>query len=123
MAEWLRDLHYGARMVLKRPGTSALAVFALALGIGLTTTMFSIIQGVILRGLPFEASDRIVAVTRATTQEPGQRDSLTLHDFVDFRDRQTSLEALAGYAGAPAIVAGDTALPERLRGIRAALES
>jgi predicted permease len=118
MLEWFKDLHYGARMVGKRPGTSAIAILALALGIGLTTTMFSIIEGVILRGLPFEDSDRIVAVSRATTQEPGQPDSITLHDFVDFRERQTSLEALAGYTGAPAIVAGDTALPERLRGIR-----
>jgi len=118
MLEWFTDLHYGARMVGKRPGTSAIAILALALGIGLTTTMFSIIEGVILRGLPFEDSDRIVAVSRATTQEPGQRDSITLHDFVDFRERQTSLEALAGYTGAPAIVAGDTTLPERLRGVR-----
>ena len=118
MPEWLNDLRYVLRTILKRPGTSAIAIVALALGIGLTTMMFSIVQGVILRGLPFESSHRIMKVTRATVQEPARREDLPLHDFVDLGARQTSLESLAGYTGAPAIVAGDTALPERLRGVR-----
>ena len=118
MSEWLIDLRYSIRMIAKRPGTSAIAIVALALGIGLTTMMFSIVQGVILRGLPFESSHRIMKVTRAPVQEPGRRDDLPLHDFVDLGARQTALEALAGYVRAPAIVAGDTALPERLRGMR-----
>jgi hypothetical protein len=119
MSDWIQDLRYGARMIVKRPGTSAIAIIALALGIGLTTTMFSIVQGVILRGLPFEESDRIMRVSRATVQQPDRSDQVPVHDFVEYRDRQTSLESLAGYSGAPAIVAGDTALPERLRGVRA----
>jgi predicted permease len=57
-------------------------------------------------------------VTRAPLKEPGRRDGLPLHDLMDVRDRQASLESLAGYFSAPAIVAGDTALPERLRGVR-----
>ena len=118
MPEWLNDLRYVVRIIVKRPGTSAIAIVALALGIGLTTMMFSIVQGVILRGLPFESSHRIMKVTRATVQEPARREDLPLHDFVDLGARQTSLESLAGYTGAPAIVAGDTALPERLRGVR-----
>ena len=48
MTEWLKDVRYVVRMIAKRPGTSAIAIVALALGIGLTTTMFSIVQGVIL---------------------------------------------------------------------------
>ena len=118
MPEWLIDLRYAVRMIAKRPGTSAIAVVALALGIGLTATMFSIVQGVILRGLPFESSDRIMSVSRAPIQEPGRRDGLPLHDFLDISARQTTLESLAGHTGAPAIVAGPTALPERLRGRR-----
>src|SRR5690606_29330338 len=118
MREWLVDLRYGVRMIAKRPGTSAIAVVALALGIGLTTLMFSIVQGVILRGLPFEASDRIMYVARAPLREPARRDALPLHDFADLRSRQTSLEALAAYYRAMAVIADDTALPERLRGTR-----
>ena len=67
MHEWLQDVRYGARMILKRPGTSAIAIVALALGIGLTTTMFSIVEGVILRGLPFPESDRIILISVSYT--------------------------------------------------------
>ena len=52
MGGWWQDLRYAVRMIAKHPGASALAVVALALGIGLTTTMFSIVQGAVLRGLP-----------------------------------------------------------------------
>jgi predicted permease len=118
MHEWLQDLRYGIRMIGKRPGTSAIAIAALALGIGLTTTMFSIVQGVILRGLPFEESERIAFVARATVQQPAQRGQLPPHDFVDYRDRQTTLESLAGYYRTSVTIASDGGLPERLRGVR-----
>jgi predicted permease len=118
MSELLQDLRYGARMVVKRPGTSAIAIIALALGIGLTTVMFSIVQGVILRGLPFEDSDRIALVARGRVQEPERREPVPAHDFLDWRARQASLESLAGYYRAPAVIASDDALPERLRGLR-----
>ena len=68
MTEWLTDFKYGLRMLLKRPGTSAIAVVALGLGIGLTTTMFSIIQGAILRGLPVEDLRKNLTEVIATAQ-------------------------------------------------------
>ena len=70
MRDWLLDLRYGVRMIAKRPGTSAIAIVALALGIGLTTTMFSIVQGVILRGLPFAESERIAFISGPPCQRP-----------------------------------------------------
>jgi len=118
MREWLQDLRYGARMIVKRPGTSAIAIVAFALGIGLTTTMFSIVEGVILRGLPFPESERIMLVARATVQQPDRRDSAPPHDLVDWRAQQKVFESLAGYFGQGAILSGDTGFPERLRGLR-----
>jgi predicted permease len=118
MSEWLQDLRYGIRMVAKRPGTSAIAIVALALGIGLTTTMFSIVNGVLLRGLPFDESDRLLVLRRASVKEPARREAPPLHDFVDWRARQTTLEPLAGYNRQQFVVAGETDFPERLRGIR-----
>ena len=117
MPDWLHDLRYGLRMIAKRPGTSAIAVVALALGIGLTTTMFSIIQGVILRGLPFPESDRIISVVRSPVKAPG-RETPPLHDFVDWRERQKVFESLAGYTEIPATIATDTGFPERRRAAR-----
>ena len=105
-------------MLRKRPGASAFAIIALALGIGLTSTMFSIVEGVILRGLPYEESDRLVAILRRRTNNPASRQSVPLHDFVDWRARQTSLEPLAAYLEASAIVSGDTAWPEHARAVR-----
>ncbi len=118
MREWLQDLRYGARMILKRPGTSAIAIVALALGIGLTTTMFSIVQGVMLRGLPFPESERIIIVSRATVQNPDRRDSPPPHDFTDWRAQQKSFESLAGYSNTSVTLSGDSGFPERLRGSR-----
>ena len=118
MREWYDDVRYGVRMIVKRPGTSAIAIIALALGIGLTTTMFSIVQGVILRGLPFPNSDRLTQVHRATVQAPTQRGATSVHDFLDMRAQQTSLDALAGHVGATVTIAGDRGVPERLRGAR-----
>ncbi len=64
MLTTLNDVRFGARMLLKRPGLSVIAVVALALGIGLTTSMFSIVYGLVLRGLPFEDPDALVAISR-----------------------------------------------------------
>ena len=60
----LNDIRYGFRMLVKRPGLSAIAIVALALGIGLTTTMFGIVYGVLIKGLPFHESENLVAIFR-----------------------------------------------------------
>jgi hypothetical protein len=118
MSDWFQDARSAVRTLAKRPGSSALAIIALALGIGLTTTMFSIVEGVVLRGLPFTESDRIVAVLRGRGLGSQSRESVTVHDFVDWRARQTSLEAMAAYADLPVVIGGDAFLPESLRGLR-----
>ena len=111
------DLRHGARLLVKQPGLTAIAVLALTLGIGLTTMMFSIIQGAFLRGLPFEESDRIVAVTRADTTNPNNsRGSVSPHDFEDWREAQQSLEPFGGYYEGTINVSGSEGRPERYDG-------
>jgi predicted permease len=85
------------RALLKRPGLSALAVIALGLGIGLTTTMFGIINGVILRGLPFADAERIVVVGAYSKKrpEPPRAGGLSAADYSDVRAAQRSFEDLA----------------------------
>ena len=56
----MREVRVAVRSLVRQPGTAVLAIVALALGIGLTTTMFSIVNGAVLRGLPFPESDRIL---------------------------------------------------------------
>ena len=64
MSTILSHLRYGVRMLVRRPGLSISAVTALALGIGLTTTMFSIVYVAVIKGLPYEEADRLVALFR-----------------------------------------------------------
>jgi len=111
----MADLKYALRMLIKRPGTTVLAIIALALGIGLTATMFSIVQGVILRGLPFDESEKILYVGRVNTTQPGRPGSTSLHDFVDWRTSQTSFDLLGVFTQTTRVVTGGLA-PERYRG-------
>jgi predicted permease len=113
MTDVLQDLAFGIRMLRKRPGTAALAIAALALGIGLTATMFSIIQGVFLRGLPFHEPDRLVALFRQRVGEPG-RQSVPADDVLDWRDGQHSFEAVGAFRTQAASIAGEFAA-ERAR--------
>jgi predicted permease len=97
MTGFLQDLRFGARMITKSPWVSVVAIGALGLGIGVTATMFSIVYGAMMRGLPYEDGDRIVALALNNPSREIERQPLPVHDFLDFREQQTSLESLAGY--------------------------
>lgn len=117
MGGWWQDLQYAARMIGKHRGTSFLAVVALALGIGLTTTMFSIVQGVILRGLPFEDAERILFLSLTTPSNTRGR-SIGIHNYADFRERQQSFESLEAYTQTSMTLTGAAGYPEQVQGAR-----
>jgi putative ABC transport system permease protein len=96
---------------------AALAVVALGLGIGLTTTMFSIVNGAVLRGLPFPESDRIVHLAPFSIAEQDDRDA-NVHTFSEFEDRQRSFEQLAAFQFQSTNVVGPSGVPARYEGAR-----
>jgi putative ABC transport system permease protein len=114
----MTDLRLAFRTMAGRPGMSALAIVALALGIGLTTVMFSIVNGVILRGLPFEDSDRIYHFARLNAERSANDDDepATMHDYVDWSARQHSFEELAAFRRGNANVVGRDGTPVRYFG-------
>jgi predicted permease len=91
----LTDLRYALRTLTKNPGFTAIAVVTLALGIGANTAIFSVVNGVLLRPLPFRDPDRIVNVWMSTKDEP--RGNHAAADFIDLQHGNQSLVALAGY--------------------------
>ncbi|MGE3274990.1 MAG: ABC transporter permease [Vicinamibacterales bacterium] len=111
----MSDLRLAFRMMGKQPGMALLAVVALALGIGLTTTMFSIVNGAVLRGLPFPEAHRILhfAPFDIAEQDDGPMDVWT---YAEFERRQTSFSSIAGFSIATANLVGPAGVPERYIG-------
>jgi putative ABC transport system permease protein len=112
----LGDIKYGARMLVKRPGLSATAVLALALGIGLTTTMFSIVYVTTIKGLPYPQADRLILLNRSRPAQNVNFMPVEIHDFADWRSRQHSFEDLSAYYGETVDVAGTEGTPIRYLG-------
>jgi len=111
----MTDLRLAVRLLVRQPGIASLAVVALALGIGLTTTMFSIVNGAVLRGLPFPESDRILHIAPFDVAEQDDIDTWA-HTYAELSRRQRSFEELAAFYAQTANVVGPDGVPERYRG-------
>jgi predicted permease len=99
-----QDFRYAARALGKNPGVSVIMVFTLALAIGATTSIFSVVNGVLLQPLPYSGSDRIMAVSEVNSN--GRPARLADPNFVDFRDQNHTFQSLAKYAATTVSVAG-----------------
>jgi len=94
-----RDVALGARSLMRRPAFAAVNVLTLALGIGANAAIFSAVYGIVLRPLPYERPDRLVVVWEDLTREHNPRFSVSLPNFVDFRDRTAAFAGLAAQFG------------------------
>ena len=91
-----QDLRYGARMLLKNPGFTLIAVLTLALGIGANTAIFSVINGVLLGSLPYPHPEQL-AMVWCDNKRQGIPDDITSYpNFVDWRDRNKTFQGMAG---------------------------
>ncbi len=91
-----QDLRYGVRMLAKKPGFTAIAVLTLALGTGANTAIFSVVNTVLLRPLPFEHPEQLV--TPWGNRDKGEQQRVVSYpDFVDWRDQTRTLEQVAAY--------------------------
>src|SRR5262245_19855233 len=111
----LQDLRYGARMLLKSPGFTLIAVITLALGIGANTAIFSLVNSILLRQLPFRQPELLVRVD--SRRLASGKYPFTLPDFIDYRDQNQSLSGIAAYTSWSANLA-DQGEPEQLQGLR-----
>ncbi|HEV2803547.1 MAG TPA: ABC transporter permease [Chthoniobacterales bacterium] len=118
MQTLLQDIRYAFRMIAKQPGFAALAVLAFALGIGANVAIFSVVNAVLLRPLPYPQSDRLISIRERTPTFPGG--SVSYPNFLDWRASQKSFTDLALFRRESynlSSVKGGTA-PERIGGAR-----
>ena len=112
-AQLLRDLRFGVRQLVKAPGFSIVAILTLTLGIGATTAIFSVVNGVLLRPLPFPQPEGLVRVHEVVPQYG--LFSVAPANFLDWRDQNTVFERIATYGGASGTFAWADG-PERVQG-------
>jgi predicted permease len=91
------DVRHTLRLAIKTPVFSALTILALALGIGATTAIFAVVNGVLLRPLPYRDEGRLVNVWSFNTNENLPRNPMSPANFLDFQKMQTTLDGLEGY--------------------------
>ncbi len=104
MGSMIQDIRYAVRGFVRAPGFAVVAVTTLALGIGATTSIFSVVNGIILRPLPFPDSDRLVRLY--TTEGSEDRDNHSGANFLDIKEQSESFENLAGFITGRFSVAG-----------------
>src|SRR5262247_3050539 len=109
--EMFQDLRYGMRMLRKSPGFTLVAVITLALGIGANTAIFSVVNAVLLRSLPYREPDRLVMLSYYRARE-GARFAAGSH-YLDWRDQAKAFEQIAAYYFDTADLTG-SGEPERL---------
>jgi putative ABC transport system permease protein len=110
----VRDVRYGLWLLVRDPGFSAVAVGVLAIGIGANAAMFSLVDGILLKPLPYADPDRIVRVLEMPS--PASRNGITTLNFLDWKRLSTSFEALSATRGLSAALTGEGE-PARLDGM------
>jgi len=109
------DLRFALRSLRRSPGFALMTTVTLALGIGVNTAIFSLVDAVLVRELPYAHADRLVW---AWSVRPDNEGPFNIADFIEYRDRNRSLASIAAYAETTAILTG-VGDPVRLRGMRA----
>ena len=116
MESLLQDIRYAARKLIHAPGCTFVAVTTLALAIGATTAIFSIVNAVLLKPLPYHEPNQLVLV--ASTNRDGKLNAMSTLDFIDYRDQSTSFAGMAAFDPATFNITDNSMEPTRVRGAR-----
>src|SRR5260221_5598410 len=117
MDSLLRDLKLSFRSLLKRPGFTAIAVLTLALGIGANTTLFSFVNGILLRPLPYKNPAQLVLLDEPSPKQGIKSFDVSYPNFVDWRERNHVFEDVAIYQDGNYSLVG-AGEPEQIPGAR-----
>src|SRR4029450_1207411 len=98
MEGFLKDIRYGFRSLLKRPGFTFIAVLTLALGIGANSAIFSVVNAVLLRPLPYKEANRLALLTRLDPQRSTPSTANSIPKFNAIREQSQTFESIAAIA-------------------------
>src|SRR5438132_10320436 len=115
MDSLFKDIRFGVRSLLKRPGFTAIAIITLALGIGANTAIFSVVNALLLRPLPFKEPARLAQVWEANFKRGQNTKEVSYPNFADWRDQNQVFEQIAAYTDRTFNLTG-TAEPEQIQG-------
>ncbi len=110
------DIRFGVRMLVRYPTLSIVSILTFGLGLGLATAVFSVVNGALYKGLPFEEAHRIVLVVGTNPARNVRRGAITVHDLAVIRERQTVFESFGALTMTSVNLSGDGAQPERFNG-------
>ena len=103
----LQDLRYGARLLRRSPGFTIVAVLTLALGVGANTAIFSVVNAVLLRPLPFPQPQRLVRLWESKPSDDVHRNVVNPENFLNWQERTRSFEHMAAISGLPSNITGE----------------
>jgi putative ABC transport system permease protein len=124
MESFIQDLRYAVRTLLAKPGFTLVATMTLALGIGANTAIFSVVNGVLLKPLPYREPDRLVQFWETNPAKGWTQANVAPANYFDWQDQSTSFEEMAAYMGSDTKAEGLSDLqltgdgePERIKGL------
>jgi putative ABC transport system permease protein len=116
METLFKDIRYAFRQLFKHPAFSLIAILVLALGIGANTAIFSVVNAVLLRPLPYRTPSELVWLWGANPLNDIPKESASYPDFNDWREQGHSFQTMAGFASSTGILTGGDGEPERIPG-------
>ncbi|HYL92386.1 MAG TPA: ADOP family duplicated permease, partial [Alphaproteobacteria bacterium] len=118
MESFFQDVRYALRLLRNSPGFTAVAVITLALGIGANTAIFSVVNTVLLRPLPYQQPERLAMIWQSYPVSGFDRLGASAPEYIDYRDRSHSFSNVAAYAGLSFNLTADQQKPDRIRAAR-----
>src|SRR5215216_283102 len=97
MENFTKDVRYATRMLLKKPAFTAIAVLTLALGIGANMAIFSVVNAVLLRPLPYKEPEKLVMIWGDLHREGLEQMNASTPEFIDYKEQSHSFEQIAAY--------------------------
>src|SRR5689334_9452727 len=114
----LRDLRYGVRMLARTPGFTVVVIVTLAIGIGASTAIFSFVNGVLLRPLPYPQQDRLAVIWEVDSRNGGGVSGASTPDYRDWCDRNRVFEDIGVWFGGSFSLTGNGGEPEEINGMQ-----